>query len=153
MSPRLGEFATGHWKAIFFMVLGLCLAGVYAAASMPSSVFPQTNFPRVVIMVDNGEMPADKMMENITKPIEEAMKDIPGVVNIRSGTSRGSSVVNVFFNWQVNMEQTELAVRSRLAQVRSDLPAGVDARAYRLTFSGFSDHRHQRHQQDARSKS
>jgi CzcA family heavy metal efflux pump len=133
----IGHFATSHWKAIFFIVLGLCLAGIYAASSMPSSVFPQTNFPRVTIMVDNGEMPADEMMATITKPIEEAMKDAPGVVSIRSSTGRGSSVVNVFFNWNVDMETTELHVRSRLAQVRSSLPATVDARAFRLTFSVF----------------
>ena len=97
MTSKLGEFATSQWKAIFFMVLGLCMAGIYAASSMPSSVFPQTNFPRVVILIDNGEMPADEMMETITKPIEEAMKDIPGVVDLRSQTSREKpSVVNVF---------------------------------------------------------
>jgi CzcA family heavy metal efflux pump len=133
----IGSFATSNVKAIFFIVLGLCLAGIYAASSMPSSVFPQTDFPRVTIMVDNGEMPADEMMATITKPIEEAMKDAPGVVNIRSSTGRGSSVVNVFFNWSVDMEKTELHVRSRLAQVRSSLPASVDARAYRMTFSIF----------------
>lgn len=137
MSLSLGKFATGHWKAIVFIVLGLCLGGIYAASSMPSSVFPQTNFPRVTIMVDNGEMPADEMMATITKPIEEAMKDLPGFVSIRSNTGRGSSVVNVFFNWQVDMEQSELHVRTRLAQVKSTLPATVDARAYRLTFSVF----------------
>src|SRR4051812_31323015 len=137
MSSSLGQFATHHWKGIFFMVLGLCLGGIYAASSMPSSVFPQTNFPRVTIMVDNGEMPADEMMATITKPIEEAMKDAPGVVNVRSNTGRGSSVVNVFFNWRVDMEQSELHVRSRLAQVRGNLPASVDARAFRLTFSVF----------------
>src|SRR3954447_998097 len=137
MTTKIGEFATGHWKGIFFIVLGLCLAGIYAATSMPSSVFPQTNFPRVTIMIDNGEMPAEEMMATITKPIEEAMKDVPGVVNIRSNTGRGSSVVDVFFNWHVDMEQSELHVRSRLAQARSNLPATVDARAFRLTFSVF----------------
>ena len=137
MSTKIGEFATGNWKGIFFMILGLCLAGIYAASSMPSSVFPQTDFPRVAIMIDNGEMPADEMMATVTKPIEEAMKDVPGVVNIRSNTGRGSSVVNVFFNWQVDMEQTELQVRARLAQVRTILPSTVEAKAYRLTFSIF----------------
>jgi CzcA family heavy metal efflux pump len=137
MAHSLGNFATTHWKGIFFMVLGLCLGGVYSATSMPSSVFPQTNFPRVTIMIDNGEMPADEMMATVTKPIEEAMKDAPGVVRIRSNTGRGSSVVDVFFNWKVDMDQAELHVRSRLAQVRSTLPATVDARAFRLTFSVF----------------
>ena len=133
----IGQFATDHWKGIFFIVLGLCLGGVYAATSMPSSVFPQTNFPRVSIMIDNGEMPADEMLVTITKPIEEAMKDIPGVVRIRSNTSRGSSIVDIFFNWQVDMYQSELSVRSRLAQARNSLPTTVDAKAYRLTFSVF----------------
>ena len=137
MSFNVGHIATRHWKGILFIVLGLCLGGVYAASSMPSSVFPQTNFPRVTIMIDNGEMPADEMMATITKPIEEAMKDVPGVVSVRSNTGRGSSVVNVFFNWQVNMDQSELYVRARLAQARSMLPPSVDARAYRLTFSVF----------------
>ncbi|MCW2646684.1 MAG: efflux transporter permease subunit, partial [Pseudonocardiales bacterium] len=137
MPHSVGRFATYHWKAIFFVVLGLCLGGIYAASSMPSGVFPQTNFPRVTIMIDTGEMPGDEMMASITKPIEEAMKDVPGVVSIRSNTGRGSSVVNVFFNWRVDMEQSELHVRSRLAQVRANLPATVDARAFRLTFSAF----------------
>ncbi|HVX85632.1 MAG TPA: efflux RND transporter permease subunit [Phycisphaerae bacterium] len=137
MPSKIGHISTRHWKAIFFMIIGLCIAGIYAASSMPSSVFPETNFPRVTVMIDNGEMPADEMMATITKPIEEAMKDIPGVVNIRSNTGRGSSVVNVFFNWHVDMQQTELQVRTRLSQVRASLPSTVDARAYRLTFSIF----------------
>jgi CzcA family heavy metal efflux pump len=137
MPISLGQIATHHWKGIIFIVLGLCLGGIFAASSMPSSVFPQTNFPRVTIMVDNGEMPVEEMMATVTKPIEEAMKDAPGVVNVRSKTGRGSSVVDVFFNWRVDMEQSELHVRSRLAQVRSSLPATVEARAFRLTFSVF----------------
>ena len=137
MPQALAQISTHHWKAILFIVVGLCFAGIYSATSMPSSVFPQTNFPRVTILIDNGEMPSDEMMATITRPIEEAMKDVPGVVNIRSQTGRGSSVVNVFFNWHVNMEETELHVRSRLAQARSSLPASVDARAYRMTFSVF----------------
>ena len=104
---------------------------------MPSSVFPQTNFPRVVILIDNGVMPADEMMATITKPIEEAMKDIPGSTNIRSTTARGSADINVFFDWDVDMVQSELFVMSRLAQVRARLPSTVTTNSYRLTFSAF----------------
>ena len=137
MPISIGQISTHHWKAIFFIAIGLCLGGIYSASSMPSSVFPQTNFPRVTIMVDNGEMPVREMMATITKPIEAAMKDIPGVVNIRSTTGRGSSVINVYFDWSVDMQQTELQARTRLDQVRSSLPSTVDARATRMTFSTF----------------
>ncbi|MCX6909492.1 MAG: efflux RND transporter permease subunit [Verrucomicrobia bacterium] len=133
----LGRFATRHSLAITFIALALCLAGIYAALNMSSSVFPQTNFPRVVILVDNGVMPADEMMATITRPIEEAMKDIPGSVTIRSATGRGSAEINVFFNWHVDMIQSELYVLGRLAQIRSTLPATASTTVWRLTFSAF----------------
>ncbi len=133
----LGQFATRHALPIAFICIALCLAGVYSALNIPSSVFPQTNFPRVVILVDNGVMPADEMMATITRPIEEAMKDIPGVATVRSATGRGSAEVNVFFNWRVDMIQSELYVLGRLSQIRSSLPTTAEAEVYRVTFSNF----------------
>ncbi len=133
----LGQFATHHAISITFVTFALCLAGIYAALHMPSSVFPQTNFPRVVILVDNGVMPGDEMMATITRPIEESMKDIPGAVTIRSATGRGAAEINVFFNWQVDMIQSELYVLGRLAQIRSILPATATTTTWRLTFSAF----------------
>jgi multidrug efflux pump subunit AcrB len=133
----LGRFATHHALPIDFISIALCLAGIYAALTLPSSVFPQTNFPRVVILVDNGVMPADEMMATITRPIEEGMKDIPGVATIRSATGRGSAEVNVFFNWKVDMIQSELYVLGRLSQIRASLPSTAEAEVYRVTFSNF----------------
>src|SRR5579862_3246903 len=124
-SSRLGRFATRHALAIAFIAVALCLAGVLSALHTPSSVFPQTDFPRVVILVDNGVMPADEMMATVTRPIEEVMKDIPGATRIRSITGRGSAEISVFFTWKVDMVQAELHVDSRLSQVRATLPATV----------------------------
>jgi len=133
----LGRFAARHAVPIVFISIALCMAGVYAALTLPSSVFPQTNFPRVVILIDNGVMPADEMMATITRPIEEGMKDIPGAVTIRSATGRGSAEVNVFFNWKVDMVQSELYVLGRLSQIRATLPSTAETEVYRVTFSNF----------------
>src|SRR3954447_6531660 len=133
----LGRFATHHARGIVFVVIAICAGGVYAAMTMYSSVFPQTDFPRVVILVDNGVMPADEMMARITRPIEEAMKDIPGSVSVKSGTGRGAAEVNVFFAWNVDMVQSELYVLSRLSQIRSALPATAQTNVFRLTFTAF----------------
>jgi len=76
-----------------------------------------------VILVDNGVTPADEMMATITRPIEEAMKDIPGALTVRSATGRGSAEVNVFFTWSADMVKSELYVLGRLSQIRSTLPA------------------------------
>jgi CzcA family heavy metal efflux pump len=136
-STLLGRFATRHSVAITFVCVALCLGGGYAAFHIPSSVFPQTNFPRVVILVDNGVMPADEMMATITRPIEESMKDIPGSASVRSATGRGSAEISVFFTWSVDMIQSELYVLSRISQIRSTLPASATTAVFRLTFSAF----------------
>ena len=67
-------------KSIFFFLLALTFAGVYAAFQVPISVFPETNFPRVVIGIDNGVMPVEQMQVTITKPIEDAVNSVPGLV-------------------------------------------------------------------------
>jgi CzcA family heavy metal efflux pump len=136
ISP-LGRFATKHALSITFIAAALCLAGVFCALRMPSSVFPQTNFPRVVIIANNGITPADEMMATVTRPIEEALKDIPGAVTVRSSTKRGSAQINVFFNWNVDMSQSELYVLGRLSQIRSELPSTVETEIERVTFSAF----------------
>ena len=133
----VGQLAIRHRLAIAFVSLALCLGGIYAAFKLPSSVFPQTNFPRVVIMVDNGVMPADEMMATVTRPIEEVMKDIPGAIRIRSTTGRGSAEISVFFTWKENMVEAELHVDGRLSQIRATLPATVSTTTRRLTFSAF----------------
>jgi len=133
----IGRFATRHSLSVVFICAALCLAGAYAALTIPSAVFPQTNFPRVVVLVDNGVMPADEMMATITRPIEEAMKDIQGVRTVRSTTGRGAAEISVFFTWTVDMIQSELYVLSRLSQIRSALPSTVETSVFRLTFSAF----------------
>ena len=132
-----GRFATRHALVVVFISVGLCVAGVYAAMTLSSSVFPRTDFPRVVILVDNGVMPADEMMATITRPIEEAMKDIPGAVTVRSATGRGSAEINVFFTWRVDMVRSELYVLSRLSQIRGRLPSSAETNVFRVTFAAF----------------
>ncbi|MDD8021239.1 MAG: efflux RND transporter permease subunit [Acidobacteriota bacterium] len=133
----LGDFSREHSSLIIFLAVALCLAGIYAATNLASSVFPQTNFPRVVILVDNGVMPAEEMMASITRPIEEAMKDIPGSLNIRSTTGRGSAEISVYFTWSADMIQSELYVMGRLSEIKSSLPPAAVTTVYRLTFSAF----------------
>ncbi|HEY1662303.1 MAG TPA: efflux RND transporter permease subunit [Verrucomicrobiae bacterium] len=134
-SSKLGPFATRHALSITFIALALCLAGIFCARQTPSSVFPKTDFPRVVVMVNNGIMPANEMMATITRPIEESMKSIPGVVSVTSSTTRGSAVINVMFNWGADMKQSELFVLSQLSEIRNDLPATASTDVSQVAFS------------------
>jgi CzcA family heavy metal efflux pump len=124
-------------KPIFFFLIVLTIAGIYAAFQVPISVFPDTNFPRVVIGVDNGVMPVEQMQVTITKPIEDAVNSVPGLVTVRSTTSRGSAEVSLFFDWSVDMFRTLQLTDSALAKIQSSLPSTAKITTNRLTFATF----------------
>jgi CzcA family heavy metal efflux pump len=124
-------------RPIFFFLIALSLAGLYALNQVPVSIFPETNFPRVVIGVDNGVMPVEQMQVTITKPIEDAMNAVPGLVTVRSTTSRGSAEVSLFFDWNVDMYRTLQLVDAALSKVRQTLPATAAITTNRLTFATF----------------
>lgn len=122
---------------IFFFLIVLTIAGLYAATQVPISVFPETNFPRVVIGVDNGVMPVEQMQVTVTKPIEDAVNAVPGLLTVRSTTSRGSAEVSLFFDWNVDMFRTLQLVDAALGKVRQTLPATAVITTNRLTFATF----------------
>lgn len=124
-------------KSVIFVTLTIAIAGAYVAFKVPISVFPQTDFPRVVIGIDNGVMPIDQMMVTITRPIEEAVNSVPGLVSERSITSRGEAEVDLFFGWNTNMIEALQMVDSAMAKMRSELPPSAAITTNRLTFANF----------------
>ncbi len=135
-----GRAEEGHWterhgKAIIFLILVLITLGVYLA--VPVAVFPETNFPRVVVGVDNGVMPIDQMMVTITRPLEEGLNTVQGLQYLWSVTSRGSAEIDLFFSWNVDMYRTLQLVNAALAEVEPTLPSTARITATRLTFAAF----------------
>ena len=135
---RLARLVSNHSRAIVVIVALLCAGGLYAAWQLPIAVFPQTDFPRIVIIVDNGEAPALQTLVSVTRPIEEAMNGIPGIARIKTKTARGSSEINLYFNWNVDIIQELQLVQARLSQLSSTLPPTAQIRnVERLTFAVF----------------
>jgi hydrophobe/amphiphile efflux-1 (HAE1) family protein len=135
---NLARFISQQSRAVVVLILLLSVAGLYAAWQLPTAIFPQTDFPRVVIIVDNGVVPAPQMLASVTRPLEEAMNGIPGIVRIKSTTSRGASEVNLFFDWSVDVLQSLQLVQARLSQLSSTLPPTAEIRNVdRLTFAVF----------------
>src|SRR5467141_4507717 len=126
-----------HSKSIIFLIIILAIVGVYEALSLPIAVFPATNFPRIIIGVDNGVMPINQMEVTITRPLENAVNSVPGLEDVRSITSRGSAEVDLSFNWSVDMIQTLQQVNSAIARVQSSLPSTAQIEAHRLDFASF----------------
>ncbi len=124
-------------KPIIFLIVTLALVGAYEAFTIPIAVFPATNFPRIIIGIDNGVMPIDQMMVTITRPVEEAVNSVPGLQDVRSITSRGSAEIDLFFNWNVDMVETLQLVDAALSRVQSTLPSSATIDSHRLTFASF----------------
>jgi CzcA family heavy metal efflux pump len=124
-------------RPMLFLTATLAIVGAYLAFSIPVAVFPNTDFPRVVIGVDNGVTPIDQMLVTITRPLEEAVNSVPGLQKVYSTTSRGSAEVNLFFDWNVDMFQTLQRVDSVVARVQSELPPTAKIETHRLTFATF----------------
>jgi len=126
-----------HAKPVIFVIVTLVGMGIYLARSIPVAVFPSTDFPRIVIGVDNGVAPIDQMLVTVTRPIEEAVNSVQGVELVQSITSRGQVEVDLFFSWKVEMYRTLELVNAALARVQTTLPATAKVTANRLTFAAF----------------
>jgi multidrug efflux pump subunit AcrB len=134
----LARVISNQSRAVVVFVALLCAAGIYAAFQLPIAIFPQTDFPRIVIIVDNGVVPAAQVLVSVTRPIEEAMNGIPGIQRIRSTTQRGSTGIDLFFDWNVDIVQALQLVQARLSQLASSLPpTAAIRRVDRLTFAVF----------------
>src|SRR6202163_1280418 len=122
---------------VLFLIVSLALVGAYLAFTIPISVFPNTDFPRIAIGVDNGVMPIDQMLVTITRPLEEAVNSVPGLQSVRSTTSRGSAQVDLFFSWGSDMILTLQRVDAVVARLQPTLPPTVKVDTHRLTFAAF----------------
>ncbi len=126
VNTRIGSWTQSHRRSILFLLLMLALAGVVAAFRLPVSLFPTVDFPRAVVSIDVGDQPAEQMEMLVTRPVEEAVRRVPGVRKVRSTTSRGSAEVSVNFDWGRDMASSALQVNAAIAQIQAQLPNGTE---------------------------
>src|ERR1700745_2167278 len=124
-------------RPILFLTISLALAGASLAFSVPVAVFANTDFPRIIVGIDNGVMPIDQMLVTITRPLEEAVNSVPGLQKVTSITSRGSAEVDLFFDWNNDMILTLQRVDAVVARMQSELPPTAKVQTHRLTFAVF----------------
>jgi CzcA family heavy metal efflux pump len=135
---NLGRIVSDQSRAVLLVIALLSVAGVVALFRIPRALFPQTDFPRIVIVANNGVAPAQQTLVAVTRPIEEAMSGIPGIKRIKSVTARGSTEIDLFFDWHTDIRQTLQTVQTKTSALTSSLPPGASfERVDRLTFAVF----------------
>src|SRR5438067_10779855 len=125
-------WAQSHARSILFLLVILVLAGVVASFSLPVALFPHVSFPRVRITLDAGDRPAERMAIEVTTPVEEAVRAIPGVRSVRSTTSRGTAEISVNFDWDEDMVAAMLQCQSQVNKILPALPTGSSFEVERM---------------------
>jgi CzcA family heavy metal efflux pump len=121
----IAHWAAAHRRSVLFLVAILALAGIVAGFNLPVALFPHVDFPRVVVSLEAGDRPADQMVVAVTRNVEQAVRSVPGVVSLRSTTSRGSAELSINFGWGDDMVAAMLQVESAVNQVLPELPTGT----------------------------
>ncbi|MFL5810814.1 MAG: efflux RND transporter permease subunit, partial [Flavisolibacter sp.] len=103
----------------------IIMGGVFVYGKLQTSLFPEITFPKIKVIADAGLQPINKMMVTVTQPLENAIKQVPDLADIRSITSRGSCEISAFMNWDANIDLSQQRIESRIAQIRNDLPQDV----------------------------
>ncbi len=112
-------------KPILFIGFLLLIAGMFSYSRMQTNLFPEVLFPRITVIADAGQLPVDRMMITVTKPLESAVKKVKGVNVVKSNTSRGSATIDVFFDWGLDTYAQKTQLESRINEIKSFLPPGV----------------------------
>ncbi len=121
----LATFASRRRRSLLTLIAMLVVAGVGAVFFTPVSLFPTVFFPRIAVSIDAGDRPPDQMEAVVTRPVEQALRAIPGVQDLRSTTSRGSAELSVNFAWGSDMNLALQRVQSAVASAQQTLPKGV----------------------------
>src|SRR6476660_9334757 len=129
--------ALRHSRAAGLMAVALVVAGVIAGLSLPSSIYPPLQFPRIVAIVKSGTLPSQSMMLTVTRPIETSVMEVPGIRRVRSRSIRGVAEISAQFDPATDMVVALQQVQNRIAEARGDLPADAELQIERLTPAVF----------------
>src|SRR6201996_5643365 len=126
MKRPLQDFFISHKKPISLVLAMVILGGLFVYSKLQTSLFPEITFPKIKIIADEGLQPVNKMMVTVTKPLENAIKQVPELQSVRSTTNRGSSEISAYMNWDADIDLAQQRIQSSIDQIRNDLPADVN---------------------------
>ncbi|MGH2643774.1 MAG: efflux RND transporter permease subunit, partial [Chitinophagaceae bacterium] len=114
-----------HRHPIAVIIAIVIMAGALVYGNMKKSLFPEITFPKIKVIADNGLQPVNKMMVTVTKPLENAIKEVPDLQYVRSTTSRGSCEISAFMGWGSNIDLAKQRIEAQITEIKNELPPGV----------------------------
>jgi hydrophobe/amphiphile efflux-1 (HAE1) family protein len=134
---NVARFARANARVIILGVVLMTLAGAYSITALPSGIYPEVEFPRIVAVARSGDLSPRLMMIAVTRPLEEAAREVLGVRRVRSRTIRGATQLSVVFNPDADMPYALQLMQSKVDEARPEMPAGTLVRVERMTPAFF----------------
>jgi CzcA family heavy metal efflux pump len=134
---NVARFARTNARVILLGVFLVTLAGVYSITALPSGIYPEVEFPRIAMVAHSGDLSPRLMLIAVTRPLEEAAREVLGVRRVRSRTIRGATEISAIFNPDADMPYALQLMQGKVDEVRPTLPAGTEIRVERMTPSLF----------------
>src|ERR1700748_3604357 len=125
MTPIKDSFLM-HRKPVSLVLVIIIMGGLFAYSKLQTSLFPEITFPKIKVIAEEGLQPVNKMMVTVTKPLEDAIKQVPGLQVVRSTTSRGSCEISAYMDWNADIDVSLQKIQAGIDQVKNDLPADVN---------------------------
>lgn len=119
------NFFISHRNPLLVVLVIILAGGFFSYQQLKTSLFPEITFPKIKIIAEAELQPVDQMMITVTRPMENAVKQVPDLQLIRSTTSRGSCEISAYMNWNANIDLSQQRIESQLAKIKSSLPPGV----------------------------
>lgn len=133
----IGAWAIRQRAFVLLAVLLLAIGGVYAASGLSAGIYPEIDFPRIVVVARGGDAPPDVFQSAVTRPLEQSLATTLGVQRVRSRTIRGAAEISLTFAPGTDMWRALQFVQSQIATVRNGLPHELEYEAERLTPTAF----------------
>lgn len=147
--PPIRDIFISHKKPISLILAIIIMGGLFAYSKLQTSLFPEITFPKIKVIADEGLQPVDKMMVTVTKPLEDAIKQVPDLKMVRSTTSRGSCEISAYMDWNADIDLSLQRIQTSIDQIKNTLPPDVNITAEKmnpsiLPVSGYTLESHSR---------
>jgi len=134
---RALAFLRAHAMVVWLLTAALVVLGVVSAYAMPSGIYPEVEFPRIVVVARSGGATPDVFLTEITRPLEQTLTTVLGVQRIRSKTIRGSTEISLQFSPDTDMWRALQLTESRVNEARAGLPPDTQTIVERVTTGSF----------------
>jgi len=131
------RFCRNNRYAVYLLTAFLTVAGVVSVFQLPSNIYPELNFPRIVVLAHSGDLAPDTMLLTVTRPIEESISATPGLRRVDSKTIRGNTEISILFQPDADMQYALQLVQARVSEARSSLPQDAEIQIERVSPAVF----------------